>query len=279
MDEVQKLEHLSLVSKICTELENHLGLNDKDLAEFIISLAEKNDNFEAFKKVLIDNGAEFSDSFIANLLRIIQHMRPKPLQAAVKELDKTDKLAVKFPGLALPNDGPYRLEDSKSLGSKKKKKKDKDKEDDVIDDAMAALEALAPSHIKSGITSEPKIKEEILSSPESSDSETKVEEVKVEKRIRSHSRERERGSRRDKERKRERSRSRSGSRSRKRDRHGRRDRRDRSNSRQRRSRSRDRKRRSRDRSRDKYKEKSRRRSRTPEEKKKKRKKGSSDEDS
>uniref|UniRef100_A0A1B6EKN4 RNA helicase n=1 Tax=Cuerna arida TaxID=1464854 RepID=A0A1B6EKN4_9HEMI len=278
MDEVQKLEHLSLVSKICTELENHLGLNDKDLAEFIISLADKNDTFEAFKKVLIDNGAEFSDSFIANLLRIIQHMRPKPLQTAVKELDKTDKLAVKFPGLALPNDGPYRLEDSKSSISKKKKKKDK--EDDVIDDAMAALEALAPSHIKSGIASEPKIKEEILSSPESSDSETKVEEVKVEKRIkRSPSRERERGIRRDKEKRRDRSRSRSGSRSRKRDRHGRRDRRERSNSRQRRSRSRDRKRRSRDRSRDKHKEKSRRRSRTPEEKKKKRKKGTSDEDS
>lgn len=31
MDEVEKLEHLSLVSKICTELENHLALNDKDL--------------------------------------------------------------------------------------------------------------------------------------------------------------------------------------------------------------------------------------------------------
>lgn len=31
MNEVEKLEHLSLVSKICTELENHLGLNDKDL--------------------------------------------------------------------------------------------------------------------------------------------------------------------------------------------------------------------------------------------------------
>lgn len=33
MDEVLKLEHLSLVSKICTELENHLGLNDKDLGK------------------------------------------------------------------------------------------------------------------------------------------------------------------------------------------------------------------------------------------------------
>lgn len=33
MDEVAKLEHLSLVSKICTELDNHLGINDKDLGK------------------------------------------------------------------------------------------------------------------------------------------------------------------------------------------------------------------------------------------------------
>lgn len=38
MDEVAKLEHLSLVSKVCTELDNHLGLNDKDLGEFIYLL-------------------------------------------------------------------------------------------------------------------------------------------------------------------------------------------------------------------------------------------------
>jgi ATP-dependent RNA helicase DHX8/PRP22 len=77
MDEVENLQHVTLVSKTCTNLENHLGLNDKDLAEFIIALHEKNDTFETFKNVLIDNGAEFSDSFIANLLRIIQHMKHK----------------------------------------------------------------------------------------------------------------------------------------------------------------------------------------------------------
>lgn len=33
MDELEKLEQLSLVSKICTELENHLGMNDKDLGK------------------------------------------------------------------------------------------------------------------------------------------------------------------------------------------------------------------------------------------------------
>ena len=31
VDEIDRLEQLSLVSKVCTELENHLGLNDKDL--------------------------------------------------------------------------------------------------------------------------------------------------------------------------------------------------------------------------------------------------------
>ena len=71
MEELSKLEHLSLVSKVCSELENHYNMNDKDLAEFIIDLAEKsNFNFEKYKKSLLENGAEFTDSFVDNILRI-----------------------------------------------------------------------------------------------------------------------------------------------------------------------------------------------------------------
>lgn len=33
VEELAKLEYLSLVSKVCTELDNHLGINDKDLGE------------------------------------------------------------------------------------------------------------------------------------------------------------------------------------------------------------------------------------------------------
>ena len=33
MEELKQLEQLSLVSKICTELDNHLGINDKDLGK------------------------------------------------------------------------------------------------------------------------------------------------------------------------------------------------------------------------------------------------------
>ena len=74
--EIEQLEHLSLVSKLCTELDNHLGINDKDLAEFIIALAAKHSTFGAFKRVLEQNGAEFPDSLTASLLRIIQLMKP-----------------------------------------------------------------------------------------------------------------------------------------------------------------------------------------------------------
>lgn len=33
MDDVEKLVKLSLVSKVCMELENHLGMSDKNLGE------------------------------------------------------------------------------------------------------------------------------------------------------------------------------------------------------------------------------------------------------
>lgn len=31
LDDIKRLEYLSLVSKVCTELENHLGISEKDL--------------------------------------------------------------------------------------------------------------------------------------------------------------------------------------------------------------------------------------------------------
>ncbi|KAK0088265.1 hypothetical protein PV326_004911, partial [Microctonus aethiopoides] len=139
MDEVAKLEHLSLVSKICTELENHLGLNDKDLAEFIIHLSEENPTFEDFKKVLLENGAEFSDSFISNLLRIIQHMKPaKSSEKNSIPSNKQDELANKFPALAMANS-------TKSHSNIATYDND---DDDIVNDAMASLESFAPSSLK-----------------------------------------------------------------------------------------------------------------------------------
>ncbi|CAK1552628.1 unnamed protein product [Leptosia nina] len=157
MDELAKLEHLSLVSKVCTELDNHLGINDKDLAEFIIDLADKNPNFDSFKKALIENGAEFSDSFMTNLLRIIQHMKPANKQTDVdgnnENIKTSNPLAAKFPGLAIPNKKTvFSSEDESDSDEKTKKgilKKEETKvKDEVVDQAMAELEALAPSNIR-----------------------------------------------------------------------------------------------------------------------------------
>ncbi len=83
MDELRRLEHLSLVSKVCTELDNHYSMNDKDLAEFIIDLAEKHPAPEDFKRALVENGAEFAESFVDNLLRIIKHMMPQKRDSKV----------------------------------------------------------------------------------------------------------------------------------------------------------------------------------------------------
>lgn len=112
MDDLFKLEKLSLVSKICVELENHLGINDKDVAEFIISLAEANKRLDKFKKALEENGGDqFADSFVESLWRLIQHMMPSLTSSStisIKEDDKPktekDRKREILPFLALPND-------------------------------------------------------------------------------------------------------------------------------------------------------------------------------
>lgn len=64
---------------------------------------------------------------MANLLRIIQHMKPTKSQEKLsKSTTKQDELAQKFPVLALPNEEPKII-------------------DDIVSSAMASLEELAPS--------------------------------------------------------------------------------------------------------------------------------------
>lgn len=44
VDELSQLEFLSLVSKVCTELDNHLGISDKDLGLFLLMAVTGTDN-------------------------------------------------------------------------------------------------------------------------------------------------------------------------------------------------------------------------------------------
>ncbi|XP_058459860.1 ATP-dependent RNA helicase DHX8 [Malaya genurostris] len=263
MDELEQLEHLSLVSKICTELENHLGLNDKDLAEFIIDLADKNPSLDAFKRVLGENGAEFSESFTANLLRIIQLMKPPKNTKGGENVpsfeddDHVGGLAMKFPGLAIPNAKPgyeSNEEDDKYEDRKKKKL-------NVVDDMFAELENMAPSSSKvdSSKTREQQEVENMFAELESlapTPAVNKRDNVDRNRDRRSRSRDRKRS--RSRERKRSKSRDRRRSRSRDRDRKRRSRTRHRSRSRDRKQR---RKSRSRSRDRDRYLRRSRSRSR------------------
>lgn len=120
---IDELQRLSLVSKVCTELDNHLGLSDRTLAEFIIHLADEFPEPAAFRHALAENGAEFPDSLADNLLRIIGAMKPaasskagggtkkaKATAAAVARVPRNEKEA-RFPGLAMPNTSVVELED------------------------------------------------------------------------------------------------------------------------------------------------------------------------
>ena len=97
MEDLQNLEYLSVVSKICTELDNHLGVNDKDLAEFVVHMAQSSDSYDLFRQKLTEIDADFPDSFSSNLYRIVQKMLPTPVKKTTITTgnDADDDLPVK----------------------------------------------------------------------------------------------------------------------------------------------------------------------------------------
>eukprot|EP01036_Dinobryon_divergens_P045669 gene45669-61050_t len=56
MSDLDELQRLGLISKVCAELDNHLGFSDKTLAEFIIHLASVHKDPKFFVKALTENG-------------------------------------------------------------------------------------------------------------------------------------------------------------------------------------------------------------------------------
>ncbi|GLB35803.1 putative ATP-dependent RNA helicase DHX8 [Lyophyllum shimeji] len=113
-DDLYNLEFLSLVAKITQELNNHLGLNDKSLAEFVIALHEQaNGSLPVFKAKLVELEAGFPDSFVENIDRLILSMHPKHKKRSTKpsgqngvengdsQLTEAEKQKRLFPGLAL----------------------------------------------------------------------------------------------------------------------------------------------------------------------------------
>ncbi|KAL8920039.1 MAG: hypothetical protein Q9208_006494 [Pyrenodesmia sp. 3 TL-2023] len=162
MDDLESLELLSLVSKVTSELQNHLGISDKTLAEFVIAQHSKCRSLADFKSQLEGMGADFPQSLMESVDRLILTMHPKfkgkkngsrddsKAQEPEEELAETEKKARIFKGLAVP-DKEQEWEDTILNG----KLRDEPAKMDTIDDTFAMLEGLAgkprgPSEIGNG---------------------------------------------------------------------------------------------------------------------------------
>ncbi|KAF9588436.1 hypothetical protein IFM89_010195 [Coptis chinensis] len=128
---LKKLEFLSLLSKVCTELESHLGVEDKVLAEFVIDLGTSSDNVSNFDLQLKENGAEFPDYFVSSLLTVIHAIYPPFKSSSGKEKGKGDGEGGEFSALNIA-DGKARVRelekeienDARELREKKDRERD-----------------------------------------------------------------------------------------------------------------------------------------------------------
>ncbi|KAJ5342301.1 hypothetical protein N7541_011425 [Penicillium brevicompactum] len=153
MDDLESLELLSLVSRVTNELQNHLGINEKTLAEFVIDQHVKcNGSFADFTKSLDEMGAEFPQSLMESIDRMVLTMHPKykghkaengnGAPADDDDMDLLNALEKKsrvFKGLAVP-DTEKRWEeddytDQQAAGDAEA--------EDAMDDTFAMLEGLA----------------------------------------------------------------------------------------------------------------------------------------
>jgi ATP-dependent RNA helicase DHX8/PRP22 len=136
MDDFEELELLSLVSKVTSELQNHLGINEKTLAEFIIAQRLKCTNLTEFREKLAGmGGASWPDSLFDSIDRLVLTMHPKFKNANGNAKSQEDDKPVRslqekenlFKGLSIPNKQIAPTDDA-----------------DEIDDTLALLEDLAP---------------------------------------------------------------------------------------------------------------------------------------
>ena len=77
MDDLDLLEQLSLVSKVSSELQNHLGTNEKTLAEFLIAQRTRCASLQEFESELKGMDASMPQSLIQSIDRLVLLMHPK----------------------------------------------------------------------------------------------------------------------------------------------------------------------------------------------------------
>eukprot|EP00929_Paragymnodinium_shiwhaense_P002801 TRINITY_DN103095_c0_g1_i1.p1 TRINITY_DN103095_c0_g1~~TRINITY_DN103095_c0_g1_i1.p1 ORF type:complete len:1156 (-),score=318.59 TRINITY_DN103095_c0_g1_i1:110-3577(-) len=108
---MEALRRLSLISKVTIEIQNHWGIEDKTLAEFVIELAESAAGIDDFEKQLSENGAAATRPFCERLFDLCRKMggakaggglfaAGKASAAPVKREPQTERER-QFPGLCL----------------------------------------------------------------------------------------------------------------------------------------------------------------------------------
>ncbi|KAF7563362.1 hypothetical protein G7046_g767 [Stylonectria norvegica] len=133
MDDLLNLELLSLVSKVTSELQNHIGISDKTLAEFLIAQRLECKSLDQFRAKLAAIDADFPPSLVDSLDRLVLAMHPKfqgqngtstanEQHHPLRTLEEKEKV---FSGLAVPD-----------------KAVDYPQGADAIDDTLALLEGL-----------------------------------------------------------------------------------------------------------------------------------------
>ncbi|EED22136.1 RNA helicase-like splicing factor (HRH1), putative [Talaromyces stipitatus ATCC 10500] len=155
MDDLESLELFSLVSRVTTELQNHLGINDKTLAEFIIDQHLKCKSFADFKNELDALGAEFPPSLIESIDRLVVTMHPKykskkGMDSGNREVDNDmealnamEKKARIFKGLAIPDKVQTWDDEEPTTAAKNGTVTENDARAGAMDDTFAMLEGLA----------------------------------------------------------------------------------------------------------------------------------------
>ena len=150
MDDLASLELLSLVSKVTSELQNHLGINDKTLAEFVIAQHSQCRSLLEFKSKLESIGADFPQSLVDSIDRLILTLHPKnkslssrsgtdeDLADAQSDLNEVDRKTRIFRGLAVPDQDQTwddAAQESRTGNGPGKK--------DTLNDTFAMLEEIA----------------------------------------------------------------------------------------------------------------------------------------
>jgi len=109
---MEALRRLSLVSKVTIEVQNHWGIEDKTLAEFIIELGEECSSVTEFEAKLGENGAAASQALCNRLYELVKKMAAPKTSGTEPGKNTggppaltghTNAKAKQFPGLAVAN--------------------------------------------------------------------------------------------------------------------------------------------------------------------------------